>query len=39
MATEIDLYRGKLEDNLKDAAKKKRLTDFSISLAPSISIE
>ncbi|XP_058807144.1 gem-associated protein 5-like [Phymastichus coffea] len=39
IVTEIDLWRGNLKENLEDALKNKRLNDFLVSLAASISME
>lgn len=39
VVAEIDLWTGDLKESLEEALKKKRLTDFLVSLAPTVSKE
>lgn len=39
MVTNIDVWNGKLEENLLEAAKRKRLDEFLVSIAASVSTE
>ncbi|KAG7201057.1 hypothetical protein KM043_017605 [Ampulex compressa] len=38
-ATEMDLWRDNLKESLDEAAREKRLNDFLVSLAPSLSMK
>ena len=39
LVTEIDFWTDNLKENLQEAVKHNRLSDYLVALAPSISIE